>query len=83
MFPKSQARASECRAKAIEAAALASSSSLRQVRKLHELSAAKWTQLAELEDRNALNLARRFGRAARVAAIRAPTLPEEDATCTV
>jgi len=69
MITRSQTRAAEYHAKAIDAAASAATCSLQQVRQLHELAAAKWTQLAQLEDRNTLSLARRFGRAARSAAI--------------
>lgn len=81
MRPKSQARAAEYHAKASDAAALAASCALQRVRELHELAAVKWTQLAELEDRNTLNLARRFGRAAR-SATKATTVHKEEATCT-
>ena len=67
MRPKSHARAAEYHARACDAAARAADCSLQQVRKLHELAASRWTQLAELEDRSTLSLARRFGRAAEAA----------------
>ena len=80
MTLKSQTRAAEYHAKASEAAALAAASVLQRVRELHELAAARWTRLAELEDSRALSLARRFGKAALAAAATAPdTLDEETA----
>lgn len=63
MTQTSQARADEYHAKASAAAALAASSVLQRVRELHQLAAARWTALAELEDRRTLGLAQRFGRA--------------------
>ena len=78
-----QARAAEYRANASDSAATAASCALERVRELHELAAYRWTQLAELEDRSTVNLARRFGRAARAAATAPTTVPEEAATCTV
>jgi hypothetical protein len=65
MAMKSETRAAEYHAKARDAAALAASSVLHRVRELHELAASRWAQLADLEDRRALNLAQRFDRAAQ------------------
>lgn len=81
MAVTSQGRAAEYHAKASDAAALAASSVLQRVRELHELAASRWTQLADLEERRTLSLARRFGRAAEAAAARAAILDEE-AACT-
>ena len=80
MSLRSQTRAAEYYAKASDAAAVAASCALQQVRELHELAASRWTQLAELEDRRSLSLTRRFGRAARLEAA-APT-SDEQAACT-
>jgi len=82
MLLKSQTRAANYHAKASDAAALAASSELQRVRELHELAASRWAQLADLEDRRTVSLARRFGRAARAAAATTPAVVEEEATCT-
>ena len=58
----SQIRAQCYHARALEAADLARSSSLAQVREKHELAADSWARLAELESRIAANgLARLSG----------------------
>ena len=82
MLVRSQARAAEYHAKASDSAALAASSALQRVRELHELAASRWTQLAELEDRRTVSLARRYARAATGAPKPAAVVDEEDAACT-
>ncbi len=82
MILKSQTRAAEYHAHASDAAALAASSNLQRVRELHALAASRWAQLAELEDRRSLSLARRFGRAAQAAAALAPADLDEEVACT-
>jgi hypothetical protein len=81
MLLKSQTRAAEYHAKASDAAARAASSDLQRVRELHALAASRWAQLADLEDRRTLSLARRFDRAARAGAASTPAVVEE-AACT-
>jgi hypothetical protein len=82
MAKTSHSRAAEYQARASDAAALAASSALQRVRELHALAASRWTQLADLEDRRTLSLARRFGRAAEAAAAVPPAVLDEGAACT-
>ena len=77
MTLRTETRAAEYHAKASDAAALAASSVLQRVRELHELAASRWTQLAELEDRRTVSLARRYGRAAQDDAGAAAALADE------
>jgi hypothetical protein len=53
---RSEIRAAEYRAKALEASTLAQASVLRRVRDRHRLAAAAWTDLASAEDQRTLSL---------------------------
>jgi hypothetical protein len=75
----SQIRADDYRSKARNAAALGEASVLQQVRQRHELAASAWTELAQSEERRALGLSRRFGRAAQAPPTGAPARPDQQA----
>jgi hypothetical protein len=74
---KSQARADDYRAKALNETGLAQASGLVLVREKHELAASVWRDLAAMEDRRSVIACRRGASASLKAIARVLAVPKE------
>ena len=79
---KSEARADDYRARALNETGLAQASGLVLVRKKHERAAAVWRDLASLEDLLSASAHRRNASASSSAKAPLPAAPKETSSCT-